>query len=51
MPAKSQKQATAAKLALLAKQGKIPQSKLKGGAKQMAKSMSPKQLRHFTKGG
>lgn len=48
MPAKSEKQATAARIAKAAKEGKIPQSKLKGASKQMAKGMSKKQLGHFT---
>lgn len=49
MPATSEKQATAAKIALAAKKGKIPKSKLKGASKQMAKGMNKKQLKHFTK--
>ena len=48
MPAKSDKQATAARIALAAKKGKIPKSKLKGASKQMAAGMTKKQLKHFT---
>ena len=49
MPAKSENQATAAKIALAAKKGKIPKSNLKGASKEMAKGMDKKQLKHFTK--
>jgi hypothetical protein len=48
MPAKSSKQRKAAGVALAAKRGKIPMSKLKGPAKAMAK-MSEQDLRDFAK--
>jgi hypothetical protein len=48
MPAKSDKQAIAARIALAAKKGKGPKSLLKGASKQMYNSMSQKQLHHFT---
>ena len=44
MPAKSQAQQKAAGAALSAKRGDTPKSKLKGASKQMAGSMSEKQL-------
>ncbi len=44
MPAKSQAQQKAAGAALSAKRGDTPKSKLKGASKQMASSMSEKQL-------
>ncbi len=44
MPAKSQAQQKAAGAALSAKRGDSPKSKLKGASKQMAESMSEKQL-------
>jgi hypothetical protein len=44
MPAKSQAQQKAAGAALAAKRGDTPKSKLKGASKQMAESMSEKQL-------
>ncbi len=44
MPAKSKKQQMAAGAALSAKRGETPKSKLKGASKQMAESMSEKQL-------
>jgi hypothetical protein len=47
MPAKSKKQQMAAGAALAAKRGEIKKSKLKGASKQMAKSMSEKQLKEF----
>jgi hypothetical protein len=47
MPAKSQKQQMAAGAALAAKRGEIKKSSLKGASKQMAKSMSKKQLKEF----
>jgi Protein of unknwon function (DUF3008) len=47
MPAKSKKQQMAAGAALAAKRGEIKKSKLKGASKQMAKSMSTKQLKEF----
>jgi hypothetical protein len=47
MPAKSKKQQMAAGAALAAKRGEIKKSKLKGASKQMAKSMTKKQLEEF----
>ncbi|HEU4603062.1 MAG TPA: DUF3008 family protein [Steroidobacteraceae bacterium] len=47
MPAKSKKQQMAAGAALSAKRGKKPKSKLRGASKQMADSMSEKQLEEF----
>jgi hypothetical protein len=44
MPAKSAAQQKAAGAALSAKRGDSPRSKLKGASKQMAESMSEKQL-------
>lgn len=44
MPAKSAAQQKAAGAALAAKRGEQPKSKLKGASKEMAKSMSEKQL-------
>lgn len=44
MPAKTKKQQMAAGAALAAKRGEAPKSKLKGASKQMADSMSEKQL-------
>lgn len=44
MPAKSKAQQQAAGAALSAKRGETPKSKLKGASKQMADSMSEKQL-------
>jgi len=49
MPAKSKKQQKAAGAALAAKRGERSKSSLKGASKQMAKSMSEKQLRDFAK--
>ena len=49
MPAQSKKQLVAARIAKAAKEGKIPQSKLKGASKAMAKGMTKKQLGHYTK--
>jgi hypothetical protein len=49
MPAKSKKQQMAAGAALAAKRGEIKKSKLKGASKQMAKSMSKKQLEEFAR--
>ena len=48
MPAKSSRQRKAAGVALAAKRGKVPMSKLKGPAKTMAK-MSEKDLSDFAK--
>ena len=47
MPAKSAAQQKAAGAALSAKRGDTPKSKLKGASKQMASSMSEKQLEEF----
>jgi hypothetical protein len=47
MPAKSKKQQMAAGAALAAKRGEIKKSSLKGASKEMAKSMSKKQLKEF----
>ena len=44
MPAKSQAQQKAAGAALSAKRGDIAKSKLRGASKQMAESMSEKEL-------
>ena len=44
MPAKSKAQQKAAGAALSAKRGDTPKSQLKGASKQMASSMSEKQL-------
>ena len=44
MPAKSAAQQKAAGAALSAKRGDTPKSKLKGASKQMAESMTEKQL-------
>jgi len=49
MPAESKKQAIAARIALAAKKGKITKSKLKGASKEMAKGMSKKELKKYTK--
>lgn len=50
MPAKSKAQQKAAGAALSAKRGDTPTSKLKGASKQMAESMTEKQLEDFAKG-
>lgn len=47
MPATSDKQRRAAGMALAAKKGEIPKSKLKGAAKDMCESMTKKQLTDF----
>jgi hypothetical protein len=47
MPAKSKQQQMAAGAALAAKRGEKKKSSLKGASKQMAKSMSEKQLKDF----
>lgn len=47
MPAKSAAQQKAAGAALSAKRGETPKSQLKGASKQMAESMSEKQLEDF----
>ena len=49
MPARSKKQQMAAGAALAAKRGKRSKSSLKGASRQMARSMSEKQLREFAK--
>jgi len=49
MPAKSKAQQKAAAMALAAKEGKVPPSRLKGAAKLMYKSMTKQQLREFAK--
>ncbi|PYJ21535.1 MAG: DUF3008 domain-containing protein [Verrucomicrobia bacterium] len=49
MPAKSKKQQMAAGAALAAKRGKRSKSSLKGPSRQMAKSMSPGELRKLAK--
>jgi len=48
MPAESKKQATAARIALAAKKGKISKSKLTGASKEMAAGMSKKELKKYT---
>ena len=50
MPAKSKAQQKAAGAALSAKRGDTPKSKLKGASKEMADSMTEKQLEDFAKG-
>jgi hypothetical protein len=47
MPAVSKAQQKAAGAALSAKRGQTPKSRLKGASKQMAESMSKKQLEAF----
>ncbi len=47
MPAKSKAQQKAAGAALAAKRGEIKKSDLKGASKEMADSMSEKQLEEF----
>lgn len=47
MPAKSKKQHMAAGAALSAKRGERPVSSLRGASRQMAESMSEKQLEEF----
>jgi hypothetical protein len=49
MPARSKKQQMAAGTALAVKRGKRSKKSLKGASRQMAKSMSEKQLREFAK--
>jgi hypothetical protein len=49
MPARSKKQQMAAGAALAAKRGERSESSLKGASKQMADSMSEKQLKDFAK--
>lgn len=43
-PYTSEKQTTAGRIALAAKKGKIPKSKLRGASKQMYKGMTEKEL-------
>lgn len=50
MPAKSKAQQKAAGAALSSKRGDTPKSKLKGASRQMADSMSERQLENFAKG-
>ena len=50
MPAKSKAQQKAAGAALSAKRGDTLRSKLKGASKEMAESMTEKQLEDFAKG-
>lgn len=47
MPAKSKAQQKAAGAALSAKRGDAPKSKLQGASKQMAESMSEKELKEM----
>jgi hypothetical protein len=47
MPAVSKKQQQAMAIALAAKKGEMPKSKLKGASKEMAKSMTKTQLKEF----
>jgi len=47
MPAKSKAQQKAAGAALSAKRGETPKSKLRGTSKEMAESMTEKQLEDF----
>jgi hypothetical protein len=49
IPARSKKQQMAAGAALAAKRGKRSKSSLRGASRQMARSMSQKQLREFAK--
>lgn len=49
MPAKSKKQQMAAGAALAAKRGEVKKTSLKGASKQMAESMTEKQLRDVAK--
>jgi hypothetical protein len=49
MPAKSKKQQMAAGAALAAKRGKRSKSSLKGASRQMASSMSQRELRKMAK--
>ncbi|UKK84352.1 DUF3008 family protein [Sphingopyxis sp. BSN-002] len=50
MPATSKAQQRAAGAALGARRGDTPKSKLKGASRQMADSMTEKQLEDFAKG-
>jgi len=49
MPPVSKSQQRAAGIALAAKRGEIPVSKLKGAARSMFNSMTEKQLREFAR--
>ncbi len=49
MPAVSKAQQKAAGAALSAKRGETPKSKLKGASKEMAKSMTEKELKDLAK--
>jgi hypothetical protein len=49
MPARSQNQQKAAGIALAAKRGEFPKSKLRGSSKQMYNSMDAYELRGFAK--
>ena len=49
MPSTSENQATAARIALSAKRGKTPKSKLKGASRQMFEGMNEGQLHDFSK--
>ncbi|MEY2541404.1 MAG: hypothetical protein QOI22_1006 [Verrucomicrobiota bacterium] len=49
MPAKSKKQQMAAGAALAAKRGQRSKSSLRGASRQMAKSMTQRELREFAK--
>ena len=51
MPARSKKQQMAAGAALSAKRGERPKSSLKGASRQMAESMSERQLEEFASTG
>jgi hypothetical protein len=48
MPAETEKQAKAARVAYAAKTGKIPKSKVKGASKEMLKGMTKKELKKYT---
>ncbi len=48
-PYTSEVQTTAGNIALAARKGKIPQSKLKGASKEMAKGMTLKELKSHSK--
>ena len=50
MPTKSKAQQRAAGAALSAKRGETPKSKLNGASKEMAESMTEKQLEEFASG-
>ncbi|MCM3420892.1 DUF3008 family protein [Sphingopyxis alaskensis] len=50
MPARSKAQQKAAGAALSARRGEMPKSKLKGASKEMAESMTEKQLEDFARG-